>query len=497
MIPLFKVFMADDMNQVNNTLKSGFITQGKKVEEFERALKEFFNYEFILTLNSATSGLTLAFRLLNLPPKSKVLCSPFTCFAGTCSVLANNLDIIWLDIDPETCNIDLNDLKNKLTPDIKAVFFVHWGGNPVNLRKVKEIVGDVPVIEDCAHAFGAEFEGKKLGTHSNIAVYSLQAIKHLTTGDGGLIFLPNKEMYERAKLLRWYGIDRDNNSKLDNRLEADIKEWGYKFHMNDINASIGLSNLPFIQENLNRIRKNIEWYDLLLYGLNNVQLLKKCKDSLTAGWIYTIKVKDKQSFIDYMKKKNITASQVHKRNDINSCVNQFKIPLPNLDSLESQIVSIPCGWWLTQIDIEHIVKSIRDWDKSYINIRLLEQKDKEEFLTLLKELNNTECDNTKFDTIISFPHYYTYIMKINDVMICTGRLVIEYKFYDNVARIEDVVVKSKYRKHGYGKQMILFLLDRAKEYNCYKTILNTKETNIDFYKKCGFVNEGFEMVKRY
>ena len=110
-----------------------------------------------------------------------------------------------------------------------------------------------------AHSFGAEYNGKKIGNNNNICVFSLQAIKHLTTGDGGLITLPNKELYDRAKLLRWYGIDRDkrNYKGKDFRLENDIVESGYKFHMNDINATIGLYNLPHIPELLEKNRKKI------------------------------------------------------------------------------------------------------------------------------------------------------------------------------------------------------------------------------------------------
>jgi dTDP-4-amino-4,6-dideoxygalactose transaminase len=184
MIPLFKVFMNNNMEPVLNTLNSGMITQSQKVEEFESKLKEWFDYKNILTVNSATSGLTLALRLLNLKEGDEVLCTPLTCFATTCSVLANKLKIKWVDVDVNTCNMDLDDLKYKISSSTKAILVVHWGGSPIDLDKLKNIAGDIPIIEDCAHAFGAEYNGKKIGCHENIAVFSLQAIKHLTTGDG-------------------------------------------------------------------------------------------------------------------------------------------------------------------------------------------------------------------------------------------------------------------------------------------------------------------------
>jgi dTDP-4-amino-4,6-dideoxygalactose transaminase len=256
-LSLFKVFMSPGISKpLIDTLQSGFISQGKKVEEFESKLKEWFNYPYILTLNSATSGLILAIKVLNLVEGDEILSSPLTCFATNVSILANGLNIKWVDVDPETCNINLDDLKNKITAKTKAILLVHWGGYPVDLDKIKEIQKytvdkfgfKIHVIEDCAHAFGAEYKNQKIGTHGNICVFSLQAIKHLTTGDGGLIFLPNKELYDRVKLLRWYGIDREYKNNKDYRLENDISEWGYKYHMNDINATIGIENLKYINE---------------------------------------------------------------------------------------------------------------------------------------------------------------------------------------------------------------------------------------------------------
>ena len=195
-IPLFKVFMAPNVEDtLVPVLHSGYIGQGKQVEEFESKLKEWFDYPWILTLNSATSGLTLALRLLNLNRGDEVLCSPLTCFATTTAILANGLSIRWVDIDKTTCNICPRDVARKRTSKTKAIVVVHWGGNPVDLDAIRNTCPDLPIVEDAAHAFGAIYEGDYVGTHDNITVFSLQAIKHLTTGDGGLIFLPNEELY--------------------------------------------------------------------------------------------------------------------------------------------------------------------------------------------------------------------------------------------------------------------------------------------------------------
>jgi dTDP-4-amino-4,6-dideoxygalactose transaminase len=357
------------------TLLSGHITQGPRVEEFEDKLRTLFNHPYIVTLNSATSGITLALRMIRdslplLPDNEfyEVLSVPLTCMATNVPILANGFKIKWVDVDRETGLIDLVDLERKITKSTRILTFVHWGGYPVDLdslkmildRKELELGFRVQVIEDCAHAFLSEYNNKLLGTHGNFAIFSLQAIKHLTTGDGGLLFCPSKEFYESARILRWYGIDRDkrNYKGTDFRLEADVKNWGYKFHMNDINATIGLANLPHIPELIEKARENARFYD---QNIKNSQI--RChqyySDSRkSAYWLYTIMVDEKQKFIDYMKENEIMVSQVHQRNDVHTCFNDFKTELVNLDYVENHIVCIPVGWWITPEVRSNIVSII-------------------------------------------------------------------------------------------------------------------------------------------
>lgn len=382
MLSLFKVFMSEDViKPVNKVLLSGQLTQGPKVEEFEAALQAFIGNSYILTLNSATAGLTLALRLLKDVDETLgwtgfnsaediVLTPALTCFATTAAILANNVNIRWLDVDLDRANICLTDLKNKLSAKTKVIYLVHWGGYPVDLDSLKELqqysleqFGFKPmIVEDCAHAFGAEYNRKKIGNSDNICVFSLQAIKHLTTGDGGFITLPNKKLYDRCKLLRWYGINRDkrNYKGKDFRLENDIVEYGYKFHMNDINATIGLYNLPHIDELLQKNRRNAQYFDRHLDCVEGIILMKNNPKCNSAWWLYTIRVLNgrKLEFMERMKEKEIMTSQVHNRNDINSCVKEFEEELPNLDILEKELVCIPVGWWLTCENMEYIVYNI-------------------------------------------------------------------------------------------------------------------------------------------
>lgn len=378
-IPLFKVFMSETAGPaVTQVLNSGYIGQGSQVEKFESSLKSYFNHDFCLSLNSGTSGLHLAYHLLKNPhqsrnskwdglqPGDEVLTTALTCTASSFGLLANNLKIKWVDVNPNTLNLDYDDLERKITPKTKIIQLVHWGGYPNDLDRVKEIqdktkemFGFKPaVIEDCAHSFGSVYKGKKIGTHGNLAMFSFQAIKHLTCIDGGLLITPHLDLYKRGKLIRWYGIDRENNRK-DFRCEANIDEWGFKFHMNDVCATVGLENLRHIETILLKHRDNADFYNHNLFGIPGITLLENHPDYQSAYWIYTLKVERRDDFIKKMKECGIVCSRVHERNDIHTCVKEFTSHLPTLDKVVKEMVCIPVGWWVTSEDRQYITSCIR------------------------------------------------------------------------------------------------------------------------------------------
>jgi dTDP-4-amino-4,6-dideoxygalactose transaminase len=386
-IQLFKVHMNPNAKvEVGKILDSGYIGQGPKVEEFEDKLKNYFNSDKVVTLNSGTSGLHLALHLLKrksskvsadgysifennwtgLQDGDEILCTALTCTASNWPVLANGLKIKWVDIDPTTLNMDLDDLERKIGPKTKAIIAVHWGGYPIDLdrlkaiqEKSKQIYGFAPaIIEDGAHSFGSEYKGKKLGNHGNMVMYSLQAIKHITAIDGGLLVLPHQELYNRAKLTRWYGIDRDGNRK-DFRCEADIEEWGFKFHMNDVCATVGIENLKDAEWIIGKHRDNAKFYDQHLKGVNGVTLLDRHTGHDSAFWIYSMLVENRDGFYKHMKECGIVVSQVHERNDKHTCVREFRSHLPNLEKTIGKVVSIPVGWWVTEEQRQYIVECIK------------------------------------------------------------------------------------------------------------------------------------------
>ncbi len=387
-IPLFKVFMSPNAAvEASKVLDSGFIGQGPKVEEFEKALGDFFWKGDILTLNSGTSALHLAIHMLKTPvihsnvmdgmastinnwpgiqDGDEMLTTALTCTASNFPAIHNGLKIKWVDIDPTTLNMDLEDLARKITPKTKIIMVVHWGGYPNDLDKIRQIQVDAKaingfapaIIEDGAHSFGTKYKGKLLGNHGNIVMYSLQAIKHVTSIDGGLLVLPHRELYTRGKLLRWYGINREEG-RSDFRCEADIPETGFKFHMNDVCAAVGLENLKHANEIISKHRNNALFYDQKLQNINGVTTLTRHEGHESAFWIYSLLVENRNNFMRYMKSHGVATSQVHERNDKHTCMKEFKTMLPNLDKTIGSVVAIPVGWWIESEHREKIVELIK------------------------------------------------------------------------------------------------------------------------------------------
>lgn len=518
----------DAPKNVTNVLNSGMITQASKVDEFERMLQQHFNHKWILTLNSATAGLTLAFKMLDLPFGAEVLSCPLTCTATNWSILANNLHLKWVDVDYETGNISLDDLQQKITEKTQALVIVHWAGIPVDLIRLNAILDKaeekfghrIRVVEDCAHAFDASLKVKKcrqqtvadnggslrtieetvlvdqkIGCWGNIAVFSLQAIKHLTAGDGGLIFLPNEALYQRAKLLRWFGIDRNARTNgVDFRMEPDVAEFGYKYHMNDINASIGISNFHMALCNVASHRKNADYFYEELKDHSSC-LLKLPNGALPSWWIFTIKVPKRDEFIFFAKTKGITASQVHRRNDVHSCVKAYQAHLPNLDKYEQEYVSLPCGWWVDRNN--QITRCVKQWLKicdAYVRPLTIEDYG-QDYLELYKHLNNIDITGMNKDTFLSkleqgLNQYFVLIK--NEKIIGCGKVFIETKMYDPIAHIQDVIIHPTYQRQGYGSRIIYALIQEAKRAKCYKVVLAAQEKNKDFYTSQGFKSDNVE-----
>lgn len=364
-IPLFKVFMPESvLEPLGATLLSGYIGEGPRVREFESLLARRFENNNVLTLNTGTAALQLALRLANVGYGDEVITTAMTCVATNVPILAMGAKIVWADINPWTGNIDPADVARKITSKTKAIMCVHWGGYPCDLAELNKIASEhgVKLIEDACHAFGSTYRFSPIGCHSDFVCFSFQAIKHITTVDGGALACRGKSDCERGRLLRWYGIGR-NDQMRDLRCEADIPEYGYKFHMNDVCATIGVEQLNYIDETLAKHRANAKRYDEAFRRLQKVRILKYEKDRLSSYWLYTIRAANRVQFAEYMKQAGITVSQVHARNDHHTMFEDFACALPRTDEFVSEQISIPVGWWLTEAELEHIIRAVVSYER--------------------------------------------------------------------------------------------------------------------------------------
>lgn len=355
MIPLFKVAMSPHANsRLIDTLTSGYIGEGPKVKEFEERLAADLGLPVLCT-NSCTSALDMAYHLIGLGKGDEVISTPMTCLATNMPLALRGCKIRWADVDPRTGNISPESVADLISFDTKAIVVTDWAGRPCDYNALRHISRQFmkfpPIVEDAAHAFGARYNGEPIAeSGGDYVAFSFQAIKHLTTGDGGALKVPFHK-YEQARLLRWYGLDR-NDSTAMRCLQQAIAP-GFKYHMNDIAATIGLANLDYAAINLSRHRANASYYWTHL-----PKHIQAPFDPEASYWIYTILVDDPARFERQMAAAGITASQVHTRNDFQDCLPSSPHPLPGLDEFSAHMVSIPVGWWLSREDLEHIVASV-------------------------------------------------------------------------------------------------------------------------------------------
>lgn len=361
-IPLFKVAMSKYIDdELLNVIHSGWIGQGPKVEEFESKIADKFNNKNVVTLSSGTHGLTLALKIAGVKNHHSVICSSLSCGATCMPIMNMGADIIWADTGRDI-NATVDSIKNSIEENTKAIVIVHWGGYSCSMEPIYNIAreNNIILIEDAAHCYGSTYKDSIIGDckYSDFCMISLQAIKNLTAGDGGLLFTKSKDDYEKAKLLRWFGISRENTLK-DMRCVNDIEDAGFKFHMNDINATIGLGNMELAEKNVKIAQENANYYNDELSKVDGIEITQIESDRTSTYWIYTILVNDRTSFASMMGERGIHVSRVHERLDKYTFTKKFKKSLPILDSIYNKYIAIPVGWWVTPEDREYIVENIR------------------------------------------------------------------------------------------------------------------------------------------
>ncbi|RJQ27188.1 DegT/DnrJ/EryC1/StrS family aminotransferase [Candidatus Parcubacteria bacterium] len=358
-IPLFKVFIPPKhvlLPALEEVLYSGKISEGEPVVRFEGKFVEHFNLKNALSLYSGTAALHTALIISGVGPGDEVISTPMTAEPSNMAIKHAGARIIWADVDPLNGNLTAESIAERITHKTKAIMVVHYGGVPAPILDIQKIAlkCNIPVIEDAAHALGARYDGQYIGNHSDHVVFSFQAIKHMTTIDGGMLICRNREDFQKGKLLRWFGIDRNAI-----RTEIDIKTIGYKYHMNNVNATIGLIQLSYIDGIIKKYVSNGKYFDLHLKNVDGIETCKWDKIAEPSYWFYTVLVEKKEDFIRHLKSYNIDASSVHRRNDKHSVFKDSRSKLPGLDQFYQKMVHIPCGWWVSETDREYMIHTIK------------------------------------------------------------------------------------------------------------------------------------------
>ena len=354
--------MADSVKDaVVRVLYSGYIGEGEEVLQFEHEIASRLGVPGALTVNAGTSALHLAYHMCtDGAVDAEIITTPMTCTATNMPILQNGARIVWADVDPLTGNIDPNEIEGLITKKTRAIVMVHWGGNPCDVARICEIGAKhgVKVVEDAAHALGAVYRGQPIGQHSDFVVFSFQAIKHVTCVDGGCLVCKAPEDDARGRLLRWYGIDRTMRDLVDFRGESDIPEAGYKFHMNNVAAVIGRENLKHLDWILARHRENARFYDAAFREVNSIAVAPENPNGISAAWLYTIHVSNRDELMHKLTERGIGASKVHTRNDTHSAFARFRRPLPKCEEFNRAHLSIPVGWWVSAFDREQVAEAV-------------------------------------------------------------------------------------------------------------------------------------------
>lgn len=359
MVPLIKTSIPQRdilMPKLEKVLYSGYVAQGEVVEEFERKFEEFIGSGHTLSLNSGTAALHIALILAGVKDGDEVISTAMTAEPTNVAIKMVGAKIRWADIDYETGNISATSIEAAINDKTKAILVVDYAGTSVDVKRIKEISlrYNIPVIQDAAHAVGTTYNGLKTGNHFPFTVFSFQAIKHLTTIDGGALQIQDEELYEKGKLIRWFGLDK----KLS-RLENDIQFQGYKYHMNNVNATIGLVQLETIEALIQKFISIGKYLDEHLKDIQGLETVVHYPNTESSYWLYTLKVERRNDFVKMMNDNGFMASEIHKRNDHHTYLNDYPTQMPNLDKFYSRLVHIPCGWWVTKEDCDKMVELMK------------------------------------------------------------------------------------------------------------------------------------------
>ncbi len=296
-----------DIQTVTDVLRSNFLTQGPKIQEFEERLAKYCNSKYAVAVCNGTAALHLAYLVAGLGADDEVITTPNTFVATTNMLLALGAKPIFCDIRLSNYNIDESKIEKLITKKTKAIVPVHFAGHPCEMETIIKIAKkyNLLVIEDACHALGAKYKNRKIGSIGDMTVFSFHPVKSITTGEGGAILTNNKTFYEKLLHLRSHGVKKDVNG-----LNV-MTELGYNYRITDIQASLGLSQLKKLDKFTKARQKILNAYHRELKSLKEIILPATNKDSFSANHLFVIMVKNpdkRNAFVKFLKTNGIGAN---------------------------------------------------------------------------------------------------------------------------------------------------------------------------------------------
>ena len=355
----------EDIKAVVETLKSPFLTQGPKVKEFEEKLATYCGAKYAVAVSNGTAALHVAYLAAGIKAGDEVITSPNTFVATSNMLLIIGAKPVFCDLRPDTCNIDETKIEKLITKKTKAIVPVHFAGNPCDMDKIKSIAKKhkLLVIEDACHALGASFKNKKIGSISDMSVFSFHPVKSITTGEGGAILTDNKKFFERMLTLRSHGIHKD--AKGFNVMTS----MGWNYRLTDIQAALGTSQLKKLESFISARRQVVKWYEEFFKGQENIILPIETSDSKSAWHIYVIRVKNKKDrlpLMNFLKEKEIGINfhypavyshPYYRKNDYS------KTKLKEADLYHATAITLPLFGTLAREEVKYVTDCVKEYFK--------------------------------------------------------------------------------------------------------------------------------------
>ncbi len=361
-IVLFRPHISERAREmVHAQLGTRWVGQGPSVDRFEEQFAQrFCAGRSAAAVGSGTDALHLAYLLAGVGPGDEVVTPLFTCTATNIPLLYIGAKPVFADIQAGTMNIDVDHVRRLVSKRTKAIVCVHYGGLPCDMDELLAI-GDqygIPVIEDAAHAVGASYRGRSIGAISPFTMFSFQAIKHITTGDGGMLVLEDSTLLPKLRRLRWFGIDREGKQR--GIWDNDICDIGFKYQMTDIAAALGLAALEEWDEVFRHRRKLFEIYEGELSDVPGLEFVGGgLTDRVHAAWLCTVFAERRVDLQVKLREHHIESNQVHYRNDRYSIFKEFRASFPNMDAVEDKYLVLPLHTHMTMEDAQRVVKVIQ------------------------------------------------------------------------------------------------------------------------------------------